>query len=227
VLAGGFLRTRSPYDLTAGKKTYSDLYSLLPFNNKIVLCSISGKNLKSKFINSTSSDYHIAMSDFGKSLTINNNTTYYVVVDTYTALYRYNNLTIIAYFDDTTYARDLFAEAIKAGRLDDGKDKESYTLTSVSDILEIGKTLAVGKFTSEIYYVKGTVTNLTNTTYGNFDLVDEDGNKLFIYGLKDEYGNIYKNMSDPPSEGDVIVVKSTIYRYNSSIIEFQYAILVE
>ena len=120
VLGGGFLKTRSPYDLTAGIKTYSDVLSILPFDNKIVLCSISGRNLKKRFIETTNTDYHNAYGEYGESVinSISDNETYYIVVDTYTALYAPNALTIVDYYDDVTYARDLLAKAIKEGRLD-------------------------------------------------------------------------------------------------------------
>ncbi len=118
-LAGGFLRTRSPYNLSGGSVTYADLLSLFPFDNNIVLCSIKGYKLKKQFVNNTNSDYHTAYSTSG-SLNINNisdNQTYYVVVDTYTALYAYNELTIIEYYDHSTFARDLLAEAVMKGDL--------------------------------------------------------------------------------------------------------------
>ncbi len=120
VLGGGFLRTRSPYDLTAGIKTYADLLSLFPFNNRLVLCSISGSDLEDRFINSTSYDYHSAYTSYGESIknSISSDATYYVVVDTYTAQYKYNRLTVVEYYDDNVYARDLLADAIKAGRLE-------------------------------------------------------------------------------------------------------------
>ena len=118
VFGGGFLRTRSPYNLNKGDITYAGLLSLLPFDNEIVLCSISGSKLKSRFVDSTSDDYHMAYSDFGEDLmgSISNNATYYVVVDIYTALYAYNGLTVVEYLDYTTYARDLVAAAAKDGR---------------------------------------------------------------------------------------------------------------
>ena len=117
VLGGGFLKTRTPYNLTSGVKKYADLLSLFPFNNQLVLCSISGKNLKSRFINSTNEDYHMAFSGLVNPDKISDNETYYIVVDTYTAQYAPNRLTIVEYFDNTTYARDLLADAIKEGRL--------------------------------------------------------------------------------------------------------------
>ncbi len=119
VLGGGFLRTRSPYNLYSGEITYADIMMVLPFDNPIVLCSISGKNLKSKFFNSTNSDYYVYYDEYGKGIkdSIDDNATYYVIVDTYTAYYKPNGLTIIEKYDDETFARDLLAEYIKAGKM--------------------------------------------------------------------------------------------------------------
>ncbi len=118
-LGGGFLRTRSPYNLSSGNVTYAQILSLLPFDNDIVLCSVKGRKLKSQFVYTTNSDYHMAYSQYGNSLMdqISDDATYYVVVDTYTAVYYYNELTIVDYLDSGLYARDLIAEAIKNGEL--------------------------------------------------------------------------------------------------------------
>ena len=119
VLGGGFLRTRSPYNLSSGNTTYADILSLLPFDNDIVLCSVKGYKLKSQFVQTSNGDYHIAYSDYGEDLIeqISDYETYYIVVDTYTALYSYNGLTIVDYLDSGLYARDLVAEAIRNGEL--------------------------------------------------------------------------------------------------------------
>ena len=119
VLGGGFLRTRSPYDLERGDVTYSDLLMIMPFDNQIVLCSIKGSDLKKKFFETTSSDYYISYDSYGQSVknNIDLNATYYIVVDMYTAQYSYNNLTIVEYYDGYTFARDLLAEYVKAGGL--------------------------------------------------------------------------------------------------------------
>ena len=119
VLGGGFLQTRSPYNLAAGQVTYGDLMSLLPFDNRLVLCRIQGKYLLSRFINNTSSDYYVALSPYGSQIrnSIANNSYYYVVVDSYTAYYSYNRLTIVEFYDDNVYARDLLAQYIAEGNL--------------------------------------------------------------------------------------------------------------
>lgn len=113
VLGGGFLKVRNPYNLSAGEVRYRDLQAILPFDNEIVLCSISGAKLLSQFINTTNSDYFISMSAYGKSISIDPNATYYIVVDTYTSTYRYNGLTEVARYQLGVYARDLLAEYLK------------------------------------------------------------------------------------------------------------------
>lgn len=117
VLGGGFLNTRSPYKLASGPVKYGDLQMVLPFDNQIVLCSIQGRYLLSRFINTNNSDYYISYSEYGTSVKdkINPLSTYYVVVDSYTAQYRYNNLTVVEEYDPTVFARDLLADYIAGG----------------------------------------------------------------------------------------------------------------
>ena len=198
---------------------------MFPFDNEIVLCTISGSNLLNQFVNSTSSDYYIAYSSYGSSLKINSNSTYYVVVDMYTAAYARNGLTVVEYYDYKTFARDLLSDAIEEGRLEVKID--NYTLTSIADALAIGKKLAVGESTREVYYIKGTVKSINNTTYGNLYIKDDKGNEFLVYGLYDQNGKRYDAMTNQPKVGDTIIVYSTILRYDYSTIEFKSATLLE
>ena len=118
-LGGGFISVRSPYDLAAGEVKYSDLNSLLPFDNQLVLCSISGRDLKNKFFETNNSNYYIAYGAYGASIrnNIDYNATYYIITDTYCSSYAYNNLTVVEYYDAGIYARDLIADYIRAGGL--------------------------------------------------------------------------------------------------------------
>ena len=117
VLGGGFINTRSPYNLAAGPVKYGDLNDILPFDNQLMLCSIQGRYLLSKFINTNNSDYFIYYGDYGNSVknNIQKNATYYVVVDSYTAQYSPNRLTVVEEYDPTVFARDLLADFIAAG----------------------------------------------------------------------------------------------------------------
>ena len=229
VLGGGFLKTRSPYNLTAGEKTYADILSLLPFNNRIVLCKVSGSNLSNKFINTTNSDYYCAYSTYGSSIknNVSSGGEYYVVVDTYTALYAPNGLTIVEYYDDGVYARDLLAEAVKDGMFD--IKNTDYTLTSIPEALAIGEKLGANETTTEYYYIKGTVKATPTGDYGNFYLVDDDGNEIYVYGIYDLSGNKYAYMSEKPDKGDVIIIYAPIMKYQSSYtkIELKNATLIE
>lgn len=229
-LGGGFLKTRSPYDLSAGTKTYADILSLLPFDNRLVLCSVSGANLSNKFIYTTNSDYHIALSDYGNNTTINNNETYYIIVDTYTAYYSPNRLTIIDFYDEGVYARDLFAEAVRNGEFE--VKHEGYTLTSIADANKIGNDLGRGETAKGSYYIKGTIKSVANSTYGNVYLVDEKGNEIYVYGLYDMNGNRYGSMSNKPVVGDTIVVYCNITHfynadYGMETIELVNSVVIE
>lgn len=110
-LGGGYLKSRSPYDLAAGEVTYGDLQTLFPFDNVLVLCSVRGKDLSSKFFYTSNSAYHVFYGDYGASVknAIDPSATYYIVVDSYTSTYAPNNLTEIARLDADLYARDLLA----------------------------------------------------------------------------------------------------------------------
>lgn len=114
-LGGGYIGIRSPKHLEAGEIYYRDIYSLFPFDNNICLCSISGNNLLRRFINSNHSSYFIAVSPELDPNSIDKNATYYVIVDTYSAYYAPNGLTIIDVYGEQIFARDLIAEYIKAG----------------------------------------------------------------------------------------------------------------
>ena len=117
VLGGGFISVRSPYKLNVGDVKYGDVQSILPFDNQIVLCSISGRDLKNKFFETSNDNYYIAYGEYGKSVknNIDLNKTYYVIADTYSSSYAPNRLTVVASYEDGVYARDLLAQYIKDG----------------------------------------------------------------------------------------------------------------
>ena len=214
VLGGGFMSARSPYDLQAGTVTYGDLQSILPFDNQLVLCSIRGDKLRSKFFETTNSRYYISYGAYGESVKANiqNNKTYYVITDTYSSTYSSNGLTEIARYDENVFARDLLAKYIEAGGFGSAITT-TIEYTSIPKIHEIGNALNDGETTTEVYYVKGTVISVTNTMYGNFTIEDEDGNTVYVFGVYDKNNNRYDAMSNPPVVGDTVVLQSPIQKY--------------
>lgn len=230
VLGGGFMSVRSPYDLHAGTVTYADLQSLLPFDNQLVLCSVKGRDLVSKFLETSNDRYYIYCGSYGESIrnNINYNDTYYIVTDTYSSTYAPNNLTEIERYDDGIYARDLLAEYIKAGNLTSGPKG----LTSISEILSIGWALAPGGETAESYRVRAEIVEVYNTTYGNLIIKDEQGNTLTVYGTWGADGTRYDKMADPPQVGDTVTLEAPIKHYvNAStgedFVELFQSILIE
>lgn len=117
VLAGGSISPRKPYNLGVGDVNYSDLQSIFPFDNEIALCSISGADLKKRFIDNP--DYVIYFSSYGNSIknNIDPNKTYYIIADTWSSLYEPNKTTEIERYASGIYARDLLAEYIMNGGL--------------------------------------------------------------------------------------------------------------
>lgn len=119
-LGGGFLSARSPYNFYKGNLRYKDIQAVLPFDNEIVLCSVSGYYLSTKFVFTSNDNYYCSYSSYGNANegSIDNDKTYYIVVDTYTSDYAPNNLTVIEKYSDTpVYARDLVANYVKLGGL--------------------------------------------------------------------------------------------------------------
>lgn len=228
VLGGGYLSVRDPGYLHAGEIIYADLVSLLPFDNPIVLCSVKGKELKSKFLETTNGNYFIFCGEYGESIKnqIVDTATYYVIVDSYTSQYAPNKLTEVARLDETTFARDLVAAYIKEGNMTTGP----VELTSISEVLSIGAALKNNGTTTESYCVQGTIQSIYNTTYGNMIISDEQGNELTVYGLYQMNGTRYDAMTNPPKVGDVIKVQGVVKKYvayGSTTIEIINGVWVE
>lgn len=119
VLGGGFVSVRSPNHLASGDVTYGMLQSLFPFDNELMLCSVKGRDLWNKFLNTDNSNYFICYGDYGSAVysDIDMYATYYIVVDSYSALYAPNRLTVVAKYGAKVYARDLLADYMGDGGL--------------------------------------------------------------------------------------------------------------
>ena len=205
VLGGGFIKTRTPYDLQAGDVTYSQLYSLLPFDNALVLCQVTGKQLREKMLGSSS--YFCAYEDGLRDALVDTEI-YYIVTDTYTSFYKYNMFTEIDRLENY-YARDLLKDFIAQ----EGWGAAPVEI-SIEEANAIGQALQNNETTFEAYELTGVVSKVANTTYGNLYIKDEEGNAFYIYGLYDASGRIrYDAMENPPKEGDVITVIGAITKY--------------
>ena len=92
--------------------------------------------------------------------------------------------------------------------------EDGATLT-VAQALAIAKMQSHNTYTTQKYYITGIVTNVYNTTYGNFYLKDADGNEICIYGLYMD-GTRYDAMNYKPVEGDEVTVYGPLGAYNTT-----------
>ena len=230
VLGGGFLNVRSPYKLEAGKVTYGDIYPLFPFDNLLVLCKVDGSRLNRQFINS--SNYVCFYGEDGQQIknNVQSNETYYVIVDTYCANYNFQGmgwLEIVEYYEDNFYTRDALAQFIKDG----GMSAMSADKTStIPELLDIGAQLPENAETTQKYRTVGKIVEIESATYGNAYIEDEDGNRIYVYGMYDLDGKRYGAMTNQPKAGDVITVEGVIKNFVNSYgqkIEFVNATVLE
>ncbi len=228
VLGGGYMSVRAPYYLYSGAVYYADLMNLLPFDNQLVLCSISGSDLKKNFL-TAKKNYFVYLGTYGNSIasSVDDNATYYLITDTYSSTYAPNNLTEIERYGEGTYARDLLADYIKKGGLTnnppaDPAEKfpegetvlELQTIT-IAEALALGASMTNnGEYTAQEYYIVGRLEKVSNIEYGNLNIRDEAGNSLYIYGTYDKVGNAYGSMANLPFIGDLIKVRSKVGKYN-------------
>ncbi len=216
VLGGGFISIRNPWNLESGDVTYGQLQTLFPFDNQLVLCSVSGDSLRRNFLESDNDNYFIYLEDYGHQVwdTLDPNGTYYIITDTYCSNYRPNQLTVVAEYDPGVYARDLLADYIRAGGMENEPIPDQYRLTDIPTLMQICQSLAPGQVSQEYYYVKGTVVSIASTKYGNMTIEDENGNQIYIYGTYDQTGMIrYDGMDAPPQIGDTVILMGTLQNY--------------
>lgn len=93
----------------------------------------------------------------------------------------------------------------------------AFGFTNAQTVVTIAEFLAASESESVYYELTGTISNITNTTYGNFDLVDETGS-VYVYGL-----TATKKTSNDKSfasiglvEGDIITIHGTRAAYDGT-----------
>ena len=88
-------------------------------------------------------------------------------------------------------------------------------IISIAEANEIAAGFAHNTYSTEEYYVKGTLDEISNETYGNTNLLGE-GSSLYVYGMyKDgkKYGEIE---GDKPEAGDIVILKGVLGTFNGT-----------
>ena len=87
--------------------------------------------------------------------------------------------------------------------------------TSVTEAIRIANE-AGEEGTTEKYYVYGTITTVSNPTYGEMTITDGT-NDLYIYGTYSKDGVLrYSELEDKPVKGDEVVLYGTLKTFKNS-----------
>ena len=96
-------------------------------------------------------------------------------------------------------------------------EENEFEIT-IEEAIAIGGEKAHDTYTTDKYWVTGTIKSVYQTQYGNMYIVDENGNELCIYGTYSEDGSIrYDALAYKPVKGDVVTVYGVLGKYNSTI----------
>lgn len=100
--------------------------------------------------------------------------------------------------------------------LEDGGEQGGIQHVSIAEFLAKADA-------NTTYELTGTVKNISNTTFGNFDLVEGDAS-IYIYGLLDLEGNKRNFASLGIAEGDKVTLtgKYTVYNEHPEIVDAQF-----
>ena len=94
---------------------------------------------------------------------------------------------------------------------------EADSVLTIPQAKALATALGVGQYTTNKYYMTVTIESIYNTTYGNANVVDADGNKYVIYGLYTwDKATRYDAMDYKPTTGDEITVYGVVGSYNST-----------
>jgi len=98
----------------------------------------------------------------------------------------------------------------------DGKEQTVNVIQGVSVVSEVSCAEVIAGPDSKTYRVTGTVTNIVNTTYGNWYLQDATG-EIYIYGTLDAKGAEKNFLSLGLEVGDEVTVEGPKSTYNGTV----------
>lgn len=94
--------------------------------------------------------------------------------------------------------------------------KAKYNCISIAEALRIA-TESGSAGSSEKHYVYGIIKEVSNPTYGEMTIYDENGDELYVYGTYSADGvKRYSELEEKPVAGDEIVIYCKLKTYNGS-----------
>lgn len=129
------------------------------------------------------------------------------------------------YYAFTTYSLDTSKAGIYTFQfiVQEKEDDDTTSVPEAGSTLTIEEAIALGEsmehdtYTDVKYYVTGVIESVYNAQYGNMYLVDDDGNRLTIYGTYSADGELrYDAMEVKPDKGDTVTIYGAVGNYNGN-----------
>ena len=134
----------------------------------------------------------------------------------YTFLGWYNGEQLVTIIDSNTLENITLTAKWKITTDHEGTEDDPY---SVDDALKVAGTLTKGNSTTDKYYIKGIVSEITelSTSYGNATFkITVDGKTILVFRAKNE-GNQNFTSTDDLYVGDEVVIYGNITNYNGTL----------
>ena len=99
----------------------------------------------------------------------------------------------------------------------ENNDPAADSVLTIPQANELGLSKEAKTYTEGKYYVTGKIVAISNATYGNMYIVDENNNQLLVYGTYSADGAVrYDELEYKPVVGDTITVYGIIGTYNGT-----------
>lgn len=94
---------------------------------------------------------------------------------------------------------------------------EANTELTIEKALEVASHMGYNGYTSDKYYVSGTIKSVSNITHGNMNIEDENGNSIYVYGTYSSDGKTrYDAMTEKPIAGYKVKLYGVLGNYKGS-----------
>ena len=120
-----------------------------------------------------------------------------------------------------------YAEDFKCDACSVVVEPEDGSVLTIPQAIALAKALGTGKYSTNKYYVTAIIDSIYNTTYGNANVVDADGNKYGFYGMYDYSGVRYDKLTYKPIKGDEVTIYGVVGSYNATTYQVKDGVLDE
>ena len=97
-----------------------------------------------------------------------------------------------------------------------GVEPEADSVLTIEQAIALANAMG-NSYTGNKYYITGRIVDISNTFNGHFNIVDENGNKFYVYGLKSATGEgNYNTLETKPLVGDTVTIYTVVGCYENA-----------